>query len=480
MYTKRSKLLFAFAFLVLVAGCSSNATPTPTPSPAISETEAQPADSSASSTDTPVPPTAEPSPAETQPTESPPIEADTAPEPKPTEAPAAELEPPNNTWKSIIGGTQEDTLQDVVMTSDGGYLIVGSTNLQFHSDMTSDLYLVRTDANGEVLWEETYNAGGGMLHGQVAHGTEEDGLLISGVISSEDTAGRDIFLMQLDQDRNQVWMKIFGGPLDEFGAAWPTDDGGYLLGGNIVDPDDIVADPGAAGYAGFEGRSNIYLAKVDADGNEIWSQTFGGDQNILATSAALTPDGGFIILGHIMYYPETGDDIYLLKVDADGNEVWSRTWDEGSMFGYSLIETSDGGYLIAGGIDRTDDPTDPLADYLFIKVDADGNEVWLTTFGNPEMTDYGHLVIETSDGGFVAAGDLVTDLHSHDSDISVAKIDQDGEILWQKSIETNTHNMYGKMLSHPDGGFVIGGSTVRRGQFDIFLIKTDAEGMVDD
>lgn len=470
MYTKRSKLLLALAVLIIVTGCSSNTTPTPN-----LETEAQPAANLAAPTGMPIPPTAEPSSAETESVDPPP-----PPEPLPTEAPAADPEPSNDTWRSIIGGAQEDTLQDVVMTSDGGYLIVGSTNLDFDVDMTSDLYLIRTDANGQVLWEETYDAGGGMLHGQVLHGTEEDGLLISGVISSDETAGRDIFVMQLDQDRNQVWMRAFGGPLDEFGAAWPTEDGGYFLGGSMVDPNDIVADPGAAGYAGFEGRSNIYLAKVDADGNEIWSRTFGGDNNILATSAVPTPDGGFIILGHVMSFPETGDDIYLLKVDTNGNKVWDRTWDEGSMFGYGLIETSDGNYLIAGGIDRSDDPADPLADFLFIKVDGNGNELWQTTFGDPEVTDYAHLVTEAADGGFVAAGDQVADFRSHDSDITLAKIDQNGQLLWQSTIETKTHNMFGTLLSHPDGGFVVAGSTVQRGQFDIFLIKTDATGTVTD
>ena len=78
-------------------------------------------------------------------------------------------------------------------------------------------------------------------------------------------------------------------------TAWPIPDGGYLVGGNIVDPNDVVADPGAAGYGGFAGRSNVYLARTDSDGHEIWARTFGGENNVLATGGIQTPDGGFMI-----------------------------------------------------------------------------------------------------------------------------------------------------------------------------------------
>jgi hypothetical protein len=96
--------------------------------------------------------------------------------------------------------------------------------------------------------------------------------------------------MKLDQDGNELWFKTFGGPLDEMAAARQMTDGSYILAGNIVDPDDFVTDPGTAGYGGFEGRSNIYLARLDTDGNELWSRAYGGENNVLVTAGVQTPD----------------------------------------------------------------------------------------------------------------------------------------------------------------------------------------------
>jgi hypothetical protein len=347
---------------------------------------------------------------------------------------------------------------------------------QFEPERQGDVYLIKTAAAGEVLWEKTYEKEG-YQQGLAIFQTGDGGLLISGVTSSSGTTGMDVYLMKLDQDGNELWSKTFGGPLDEMGAAWPMDDGGYILGGNIVDPDDFVADPSAAGYGGFAGRSNIYIARTDADGNELWSRTFGGENNVLATGGVRAPDGGFLILATILYFPESGDDVWLLKVDGDGNEVWSRTWEEGSIGARDLVQTADGNYLITGSYSPSDD-ADSNEDFLFIKIDPEGNELWTSTFGDPDMIDYGMVLAETMDGGYVAAGERVTDLYTWDADISLVKIDGDGQLLWEQIIETDAHCMFGAILQHPDGGYVIAGSAFNGRTFDIFMIKTDSEGNV--
>jgi hypothetical protein len=251
-----------------------------------------------------------------------------------------------------------------------------------------------------------------------------------------------------------------------------------LLVGNIVDPGDFVADPGAAGYGGFEGRSNVYLAKLDAEGNELWSHAFGGENNVLVTGGVQTPDGGGLLLATILYFPESGDDVWLLKVDENGNQVWSRTWEEGSIGARDLVRTADGNYLMTGSYSPSDG-ADPNEDFLFVKIDPEGNELWTTTFGDPDMIDYGSVLAQTMDGGFVTAGERVTDLYTWDADISLVKIDEDGELLWEQIIETDAHCMFGTILQHPDGGYVLAGSAFNGRVFDIFMIKTDAEGNVE-
>jgi pimeloyl-ACP methyl ester carboxylesterase len=455
------------ALLVLAAGCGQSATPTSIPPTA---TAVSPTATTMPPTATAMPPTATSLPS---PTHTP------LPQASPTATLTPEFPAASDTWRKFYGGNQNDVAWDVLLAEDGGLFIVGTTNLQFEPEMQGDVYLIRTDAAGEVLWEKTYG-GTGYEDGSTIFQTNDGGLMIAAATSSFGAGGMDVYLIKLDQDGNEVWSKTYGGPLDEMAAARQRADGGYILYGNTVDPNDVVADPGAAGYGGFAGRSNVYLARTDAEGNELWTRTFGGQNNVLVSGGVQTPDGGFLVLASILRFPDPGDDIYLLQVDENGNEVWSRTWEEGTMNAYDLIQTSDGDYLITGLYMLGDDPASSNVDYLFIKVDPEGNEIWRRTFGDPDMIDCAQVLAEAPDGGYVAAGDWAKDQFSGDDDISLVKLDENGQLVWNKIVETNAHSMFGAMLAHPDGGYVIAGSTFRGRSFDIFVIKTDSEGNIGD
>ncbi|MFX1411638.1 MAG: hypothetical protein ACFFA6_14895 [Promethearchaeota archaeon] len=306
---------------------------------------------------------------------------------------------------------------------------------------------------------------------------DDGNLLIAGVATADDTQGMDAYLLKVDPEGKELWSRTYGGPLDEFvGAIGQTPDGGYVLGGNIVDPDDFVADPGAAGYGGFEGRSNLYLLKVDANGNELWSRAYESQDNILASGGVLTPDGGFLALATITYFPDPDDDILLMKLDRNGDEVWSRTWKEDKCNPYGLVQTAGGNYLITASYIPTE-PADAKEDFLFIKVDPEGNEIWRSTFGDPDMIDYGVVLAEAAGGGYVAAGERTKDHYTWDADITLVKVDENGQLLWRRD-KTAAHTMLSALLQHPDGGFVIAGGMFQGSVFNIILIKTDSEGKV--
>lgn len=404
-----------------------------------------------------------------------------APESVPTttaaEAISTETASVSNTWIKTYGDNSDNTVENILQADDGGFYLVGATNAKIGSGKPGDAYLLRTGPDGEVLWEHAYE---GYNSVQTVYQIDEGSLLISGVTSSVEGGGADIFLMKVDRDGNEVWSKTFGGQLDEFGVAWPMVDGGYFLCGSIVDFGDVVVDdPGVAGYGGFTGRSNIYLARLDDEGNNLWTKTYGGDDNVMASSGIMAGDGGFLILATIMHYPENDDDITLLKIDPDGELVWSRTWEEGNLAGYEIIPTSDGNYLIAGGYALAGDLDSSKKDFMFIKVDPQGEEVWESIFGDPQVFDWAFAVAETPGGGFIAIGDIVSDMETWNADIILVKIDENGQLVWQQTIETNTHTMLRRILVHPDGGYVITGSTFGRSNFDILLIKTDEEGNID-
>ena len=400
-----------------------------------------------------------------------------------TVAPSHAAAPPapgavaGSTWFKTYGGNRDDVAWGVLLAEDGGYYVVGTTNLQFEPQMRGDIYLLRTDAAGAVLWAKTY-AKGGYVEGRSIARTSGGNLVISGPAALPNTDGTDIYLLRVDSEGSELEFRTFGGPLDEMGTAWPAEDGGYLLAGNLVDPHDIVADPGAAGYGGFAGRSSVYVARTDAQGGVIWSHAFGGEKNVLTTAGLETPDAGLLLLATIMYFPKSDDDVYLLRVDANGNEVWSRTWEEGLADGTGLVQTLDGNYLIAGSYSPPEVMDRERKDLLFIKVDPEGREIWRTLWGGSSGLDAASLLAATADGGSIAAGDTGGSLTAWNQDIALVKLDAQGQLLWRRVIETNTHQMYGALLEHPDGGYVLVGSLVRGGRFDIFVIKTDAEGRV--
>ena len=166
-----------------------------------------------------------------------------------------------------------------------------------------------------------------------------------------------------------------------------TTDGGYIIVGRT--------------WSFGAGNADVYLIKTDADGNEVWSKTFGGSEDDLGTSVQQTVDGGYIIAGYTELFGGYNYNVYLIKTDADGNQVWSKTFEK-AVWGknYLVQQTTDSGYIIVGTT-MVHDPWD-FAAYL-IKTDADGNEVWSKTFeGSPDAE--GSSVQQTTDGGYIITG----------------------------------------------------------------------------
>lgn len=452
--------------LLMVTACRQGE-PTPTPVPRAPTTVGVvPTRTLVRPTATPVPPSATPAKA--------PISTPTTlPEPSPSPEPGAS----SNTWWKTYGGNRNTVSGSFLIADDGGFLVVGTTNLRSEPEQLGDLYLLRTDAEGRIRWERTYG-GEGYDAGQSISETGDGNLLIAGTTRSFGAQGMDAYLLKVDRDGKELWSKTYGGPLDEIvGAVGQMPDGSYILGGNVVDPNDFVADPGAAGYGGFAGRSNLYLLKIDGEGNELWSRAYDSEDNVLAVSGTLTPDGGLLALVTITRYPDPDDDIQLLRLDGEGTIVWSRTWEEGSSTPTALVRTSDGNYLIAASYAPLEGNEAAKEDFLFIKVDPQGNEIWRNSFGHPELIDYGVELARASDGGYVTVGEQTRDRNTWQGDVALVKVDEKGYLLWQQTWPAS-HTMFSRVVQHPDGGFVIAGATFQEPVFKVLLVKTDSQGAI--
>jgi hypothetical protein len=379
------------------------------------------------------------------------------------------------TWWKTYGGSGGDEVFDFLQAEDGGLYLLGATNVQYESGRQADLYLIRIDSEGEVLWERTY---GSHMFGQSITFTPDGNLLIAGVMLLGDM-GFDAYLLKIDTEGNSLWAKTLSGPLDEWiHTVQQTSDGGFILFGNSVDPNDFITDPGAAGYGGFEGRSNILLIKTNEVGEEVWRRVYKSKDNILSTSGVQTPDGGYAVAASIVYFPEPGDDQLVLKVDENGEEVWSRTWEEGRTNARDMFLTSDGELLIITLFSASGDPREGDADLLITKLDQDGNEIWSTIYGEPEMVELGSALTETSDGSYMIVGDKTRDLHRSPSDMILVKVSGEGQVVWDKEVIQSPHFMIAGVAEHKAGGYLLVANTQQMYSFAILVVKTDAQGEV--
>ncbi|MBS4028661.1 MAG: hypothetical protein KGZ58_08485, partial [Ignavibacteriales bacterium] len=194
----------------------------------------------------------------------------------------------------------------------------------------------------------------------------------------------DVYLIKADGNGNQVWARTFGGNSGWASSVQPTNDGGFIM----------------CGTTGGGGWRNIYLVKTDGDGNQVFAKTFGGNSNNYGSSAQQTNDGGFVIVG-VRYFDPVDSDVYLIKTNSNGDEIWTKTFGGSEPDqGYSIQQTADGGFIIVGS---TSSYGAGGNDVYLIKTDENGNALFSKTFGGGS-NDYGYSVQVTSDGGFIVCG----------------------------------------------------------------------------
>jgi len=336
-------------------------------------------------------------------------------------------------WSQTYGGEEGDYASSVIETSDGGYALAGITRDDYGFDVNG--WLVKTDAYGNMEWNRTYG-GEDNWHIECLVQSSDEGYVIAGDKYVFDE-GYDCWLAKTDAQGNMEWSRIYGGTSpDHASSVVETSDGGYALAGE-------THSFGAGGY-------DCWLVKTDGYGNVEWNRTYGGANHEHAYSMIQTSDGGFAMAGTTYDSPFSEQRFFLLvKTDASGNMEWNQTYGvEGFDIAYSLVETSDSGFALAGGS-------------LLVKTDTYGNTEWIQTIGGSVYS-----LVDVSDGGFAMAGS------------QLVKTDENGNIEW---IQTYGAGRFNSLVKTSDGGYALAGWT---GSLDIFgktefwLIKTDEHGII--
>jgi len=307
-------------------------------------------------------------------------------------------------WTKIFGGAKDDVGQSVQQTTDGGYMIAGVS--QSFGAGGDDVYLIRTDPNGDTVWTRTFGGSQDESPSSVER-TVDGGCIVCGNTSSFGAGGEDVWLIKTDSNGDTLWTRTFGGSGNDAGTSvQQTTDGGYIISGT-------TRSFGA-------GSKDVWLIKTDSMGDTLWTKTFGGDSIDCGGSAQQTADGGYIVVGWTFSYSDS-PRIYLVKTNAGGDTLWTKTiGGRGWVEGFSGAQVKDGGYIIVGicGVG--------LPDVYLVRTDANGDTLWTRTFGGLDF-DGGYSVQQTADGGYVIAGQTYS-FGAGLSDFYLIKTDSAGKV----------------------------------------------------
>jgi hypothetical protein len=354
------------------------------------------------------------------------------------------------TFQKLYGGTSYDYGYSVNLTSDGGYIFSGVTS-SFGAG-SGDVYLIKTDANGDTLWSRTFG-GANADEGHSVQQTSDGGYIIAGYTSS---FGSPSYVIRTDANGNKLWAKTFGGNIVDFlVSVQQTSDMGFIFTGYTL----------SFGAGNFD----VYLIKTDGDGNISWTKTYGGTATDYGSAVRQTSDGGYIIAGYSSSFNGAFSDIYVIKTDGNGNPLWSKTYGgTGSDRAYDVRQTADGGYIIAG---YTDSFGLGGFDVYLIKTDANGTLSWSETFGGTG-NDMGYSVEQTSDHGYIVAGSTANGAFS---DVYLVKTDSNGIVTMSKTFGGGADDQGYSVKQTSDGGYIVGGySNSFTVSYMTYLIKTDA------
>ena len=358
-------------------------------------------------------------------------------------------------WNRTFGGSGWDVGFSVAQTSDGGYIVAGYT--RSYGAGGNDVWLIKTNSEGNRQWSRTF--GGSDWDGaySVAQ-TSDGGYIVAGYTRSYDAGADDAWLIKTDSEGNEQWNRVFDGSgWDGAYSVEQTTDGGYILTG------------WRGSYIGRH-QNDIWLIKTDSEGNEQWNRVFGGLLLDVGRCVRQTSDGGYIVIGKTWSYGAGCYDVWLIKTDSEGNKQWNRTfggseWDVGNC----VAQTSDGGYIIAG---RTTSYGAGAGDAWLIKTDSEGDEQWNQTFGGSGY-DVGYCVTQTSDGGYIIAGEARSYADSR-GDAWLIKTDSEGDEQWSQTFGgLGYYDVSYSVDQTSDGGYIVTGWTrsYGAGRDSVWLIK---------
>ncbi|HET6991459.1 MAG TPA: hypothetical protein VFJ43_09055, partial [Bacteroidia bacterium] len=288
-------------------------------------------------------------------------------------------------WEKNYSDGGEDWIYSIALTNDGGYIFAGSSDASPFFPY-SEIYIIKTNASGNLQWAKTI--ADSTASGAFAIKQTSDGNYIITGFASDPITGSKVIILKMSGNGTMLWANKYGGPVQskEFGMdILEANNGNYVAVGTT------------ATYG--SGNVDIYLIETDTNGNLLWTKTFGGilDDYGYALSK-VNNENGFFIAGSAASFSSNQDDqFFLLKTDATGNLVWSKTYSEAGQYGdgYGLFQNANNNLFIYGTQLNISNGHEKS---LLLKTDPSGNMLWSREYDYSSYND-GAKVIPTSFNG---------------------------------------------------------------------------------
>ena len=332
---------------------------------------------------------------------------------------------PTIEWQKCLGGSNDDWAYSIQQTSDSGFIVAGYTESS-NGDVSGnhgayDYWVVKLNSSGDILWQICL----GGTNVDVAYSiqqTSDEGFIVAGYTCSNegDVSGNhgnsDYWVVKLNSSGTIEWQKCLGGTDGDYAnSIQQTSDGGFIVAGQTYSNDGDVS--------GNHGGSDAWVVKLNSSGNIEWQKCLGGTSEDIAYSIQQTSDGGFIVAGETLSNDgdvsgnHGGRDAWVVKLNSSGDIIWKKCLGGTDHdFAYSIQQTSDGGFIVAGYTNSNDGDVSGnhgSKDYWVVKLNSSGTIEWQKCLGGTGW-DWENSIQQTSDGGFIVAGYT----NSNDGDVS--------------------------------------------------------------
>lgn len=379
-------------------------------------------------------------------------------------------------WEKAIGGSEDDSPSSITPTIDGGFIVVGSTKstdgeAQGQNQGASDVWILKIDNNGNVLWETSFGSDRDDWASGVLQTKSGDlfivGTALGNVESVDSLYAGDIWVLRLNSRGEQIWTKSYGSDKVDFAIEIIEDKHSELV---------ILGDS-------FGSNNNLMLFKIDTLGNEIWSRIYDSDRQMSAASIVENSRGGYAVVG-----VATGSyDCFVMEVTENGELIWEQiiAGSQSDHF-YSIVNTPDGGYIIGGSTSSTDGDFSSFNSRgpFLMKLNKDGEIKWINKTDNSEMNQSTHLsIVPHSDGSFVAIGTKrsIVDSIFAEADLWILQFDTLGNTLYEETFGGSESERGFDINRYSESEFILIGITESpeisgyKGRADYYVLNVSVE-----